>query len=100
MMLPGEVNEDCAEFSEIFVPKEHTYARGTPAHCDGPHYTLPQSAIVLGWTLSAANTLGMARGAMNTFVDLATDSASTDSAAAAMWDAQVIGSTPLALLYT
>ena len=61
-MLPGEVNEDYAEFSEIFVTKEHTYARGAPTHCDGPRYTLPQSAIVLGWTLSAANTLGMARG--------------------------------------
>ena len=118
--MRGTASND-AVFSEIFVPQEHTYARGAPAHYDGPLYTPPQSAIVLGWTLSAANTLGMARGAMNTFVDLAIDSASTDSAtllrdrqhikivvgeceamidsarnyvldaAAAMWDAQVSG---------
>ena len=68
-----------AEFSEVFVPDHHTYTRGAPAHYDGPLYSPPQSSIVLGWTLSAANTLGMARGAMNTFVDLATDSGSTDS---------------------
>ena len=122
--MRGTASND-AVFSEIFVPQEHTYARGAPAHYDGPLYTPPQSAIVLGWTLSAANTLGMARGAMNTFVDLATDSASTDSptllrdrqhikivvgeceamidsarnyvldAAAAMWDAQVSGNSEL-----
>ena len=76
--MRGTASND-AEFSEVFVPEDHTYTRGAPAHYDGPLYTPPQSAIVLGWTLSAANTLGMARGAMNTFVDLATDSGSTDS---------------------
>ena len=76
--MKGTASND-AEFSEVFVPEHHTYARGTPAHYGGPLYTPPQSAIVLGWTLSAANTLGMARGAMNTFVDLATGSGSTDS---------------------
>ena len=76
--MRGTASSD-AEFSEVFVPEDHTYARGAPAHYGGPLYSPPQSAIVLGWTLSAANTLGMARGAMNTFVDLATDSGSTDS---------------------
>ena len=76
--MKGTASND-AEFSEVFVPEHHTYARGAPAHYDGPLYTPPQSAIVLGWTLSAANTLGMARGAMSTFVDLATGSGSTDS---------------------
>ena len=76
--MRGTASND-AEFSEVFVPDHHTYARGAPAHYDGPLYTPPQSAIVLGWTLSAANTLGMARGAMNTFVALASDSGSTDS---------------------
>ncbi len=76
--MRGTASND-AEFSEVFVPDGHTYARGAPAHYGGPLYTPPQSAIVLGWTLSAANTLGMARGAMNTFVGLATDSGSTDS---------------------
>ena len=76
--MRGTASSD-AEFSEVFVPEHHTYARGSQAHYDGPLYSPPQSAIVLGWTLSAANTLGMARGAMNTFVDLATDRGSTDS---------------------
>ena len=76
--MRGTASSD-AEYSEVFVPDHHTYTRGAPAHYDGPLYSPPQSSIVLGWTLSAANTLGMARGAMNTFVDLATDSGSTDS---------------------
>ena len=78
MGMRGTASHD-AEFHDVFVPHEHTYTRGAPAHYPGPLYTPPQSSIVFGWTLSAANTLGMARGAMNTFVDLATDSGSTDS---------------------
>ena len=78
MGMRGTASHD-AEFSEVFVPIDHTYTRGAEAHYDGPLYTPPQSSIVFGWTLSAANTLGMARGAMNTFVELAGDSGSTDS---------------------
>ncbi len=78
MGMRGTASHD-AEFHEVFVPFDHTYTRGAPAHYEGALYTPAQSAIVFGWTLSAANTLGMARGAMNTFVDLATDSGSTDS---------------------
>ena len=78
MGMRGTASHD-AEYHEVFVPFDHTYTRGAPAHYDGALYTPPQSSIVFGWTLSAANTLGMARGAMNTFVDLATDSGSTDS---------------------
>ena len=76
--MRGTASSD-AEFSEVFVPEHHTYTRGAPSHYEGPLYSPPQSSIVLGWTLSAANTLGMARGAMTTFVELATDSGSTDS---------------------
>jgi len=78
MGMRGTASHD-AEFHEVFVPFDHTYARGAPSHYAGALYTPPQSSIVFGWTLSAANTLGMARGAMDTFVDLATDSGSTDS---------------------
>ena len=78
MGMRGTASHD-AEYQEVFVPQDHTYTRGDPAHYPGALYTPPQSAIVFGWTLSAANTLGMARGAMNTFVNLATDSGSTDS---------------------
>ncbi len=78
MGMRGTASHD-AEYSEVFVPDHHTYMRGGESHYDGALYTPPQSAIVFGWTLSAANTLGMARGAMNTFVELASDSGSTDS---------------------
>ena len=78
MGMRGTASAD-AEFSEVFVPEHHSYTRGAESFYEGPLYSPPQSAIILGWTLSAANTLGMARGAMNTFVDLATDSGSTDS---------------------
>ncbi len=78
MGMRGTASHD-AEYHEVFVPHDHTYTRGDPSHYDGALYTPAQSSIVFGWTLSAANTLGMARGAMNTFVDLATDSGSTDS---------------------
>lgn len=76
--MRGTASND-AEFHEVFVPDGHTYRRGDAAYYAGPLYTPPQSAIVFGWTLSAANTLGMARGAMNTFVNLATGYGSTDS---------------------
>lgn len=78
MGMRGTASHD-AEYHEVFVPQDHTYTRGDPAHYEGALYTPPQSSIVFGWTLSAANTLGMARGAMNTFVELAGDSGSTDS---------------------
>ena len=78
MGMRGTASHD-AEYHEVFVPHDHTYTRGDPSHYDGNLYTPAQSSIVFGWTLSAANTLGMARGAMNTFVGLATDSGSTDS---------------------
>ena len=78
MGMRGTASHD-AEYHEVFVPHEHTYTRGDPSHYEGALYTPPQSVIVFGWTLSAANTLGMARGAMNTFVELAMDSGSTDS---------------------
>ncbi len=76
--MRGTASND-ARYSDVFVPADHTYTRGDPAHYDGPLYSPAQSTIVLGWTLSAANTLGMARGAMDTFLELATDSGSTDS---------------------
>ena len=76
--MRGTASND-AEFADVFVPSSHTYTRGDPAYYDGPLYSPPQTSIVLGWTLSAGNALGMARGAMNAFVDLATGAGSTDS---------------------
>ena len=75
--MRGTASDD-AEFSEEFVPSDHTYSRGEPAYHNGPLYN-PQTVTVMSWTLAAANALGMARGAMNTFVKIATDSGSTNS---------------------
>ena len=42
-------------------------------------YNNPQTSILISWTLAAANALGMARGAMDVFMRLATTSGSTNS---------------------
>ncbi|MDA0263232.1 MAG: acyl-CoA dehydrogenase family protein [Chloroflexi bacterium] len=70
MGMRGTASND-AEFSELFVPESHTYARMEPAVHQGPLYN-PQTSILLSWTLAAANALGMARGAMDAFTDIAT----------------------------
>ena len=75
--MRGTASND-AEYHNVFVPDSHTYARGGPSYHDGPLYN-PQTTVLIGWTLAAANALGMARGAMNAFVDLATGTGSTNS---------------------
>ena len=75
--MRGTASND-AEFSEVFVPSNHTYSRGDPAHHDGPLYNA-QTSILISWTLAAANALGMARGALDLFIQLATGSGSTNS---------------------
>ena len=75
--MKGTASND-AELSEVFVPTSHTHTRGESACHDGPLYN-PQASILIGWTLAAANALGMARGAMNAFTRLATGSGSTNS---------------------
>jgi alkylation response protein AidB-like acyl-CoA dehydrogenase len=115
--MRGTASND-AEFSDVFVPDRHTFPRGAPSVHDNPLY-ISETMILMAWTLAAANALGMARGAMNAFVQMATSSASMNSktlmrdrstvqttvgeceaiidgarsyvldAAGAMWDAQV-----------
>ena len=63
---------------DTFVPSKHTFLLYDPSPLEGPHYD-PRTVTVTGWALVAANALGMARGAMNTFVRLATESGSTAS---------------------
>ena len=63
---------------EEFVPSECTFQLIDPSPIDGPHYN-PRTVTVLGGALIAANALGMARGAMDTFVRLATGSGSTNA---------------------
>ena len=76
--MRGTASNDCA-FSNVFVPTRHTYTRGDASYHQGALYIPPQTAILISWTLAAANALGMARGAMNAFTDLATGSGTTDS---------------------
>ena len=65
---------------EAFVSSEHTFLLYDPSPLEGPHYD-PRTVLVTTWTLVAANALGIARGAMDTFVRLATESGSTSSPA-------------------
>ncbi len=75
--MRGTASND-AEFSDVFIPDRHTYYRGADTHHDSPLY-ITETMIHMGWTLAAANALGMARGAMNAFVQLATTSGTTQS---------------------
>ena len=78
--MRGTASNDC-EYKNVFVPSGHTYTRADVANYDGPLYHPPQNAILLSWTLSAANALGMARGALDAFHHLATGSGTTNSPA-------------------
>ena len=75
--MRGTASND-AEFSNVFIPDHHTFPRGAAPHHESPLY-ITETMIHMGWTLAAANALGMARGAMNAFVQLATASGSTQS---------------------
>ena len=75
--MRGTASND-AEYHDFFVPASHTYSRTEPAVHDGPLWN-PQTAILLSWTLAAANALGMARGAMESFMDLATAGSTTST---------------------
>ncbi len=66
------------ELTDVFVPEEHSYALFNPAHEQGPLYH-PRFTLVAAWTPIAGNTLGMARGAMDAFIELATGAGTTMS---------------------
>ena len=60
---------------EEFVPEERTCLLYEPSATEGLHYN-PRSVLMTSWVLVAGNALGMARGAMDLFVDMATSSGS------------------------
>ena len=64
---------------DIFVPEDQTWELWGPAQESSPFYD-PRLFMVFTWPPVVANALGMARGAMEAFVDLATQSGSTSSA--------------------
>lgn len=76
--MRGTASNDC-EFEKVFVPAHHSYRRGDPSYHPGALYNPAQTSILISWTLAAANALGMARGAMNAFHDLATGAGTTNS---------------------
>ena len=78
MGMRGTASND-AEYIDLFVPASHTYARTDPPVHEGPLYN-PQTAILVSWTLAAANALGMARGAMDCFMELATTGSTMSTA--------------------
>ena len=63
---------------DVFVPMEHTFSLSEPNKETGPLFH-PRLTFVAFWALTAANLLGMARGAMDSFVELATQAGSTMS---------------------
>jgi alkylation response protein AidB-like acyl-CoA dehydrogenase len=63
---------------EALVPNEHTCLLYEPSATDGAYYN-PRVVTTVSWVLFAAAVLGMARGAMDIFVRMATNSGSTTS---------------------
>ena len=66
------------EVEEIFIPRELSFSLSEPPREPGLLY----SRVFLSafWALNAANALGIARGAMDAFLDLAAQTGSTMSA--------------------
>jgi alkylation response protein AidB-like acyl-CoA dehydrogenase len=63
---------------DVFVPASHSFSFAEPAQAEGPLYH-PRLLFVVAWTATVANALGIARGAMDTFVTLARQAHSTMS---------------------
>ena len=63
---------------DVFVPAAHSLSLLEPPQAPGPLYH-PRLLFVVLWTGTVANALGMARGAMDAFIELATQARSTSS---------------------
>ena len=64
--------------NDVFVPDERTFSLLDTPREEGPLYH-PRFFFTGLWTQTVANALGMARGAMNAFLELAAESGSTMS---------------------
>jgi alkylation response protein AidB-like acyl-CoA dehydrogenase len=56
--------------NDVFVPTAHTFSLGTPLQESGSLYH-PRLLLVTVWTSTVANALGIARGAIESFIELA-----------------------------
>jgi indole-3-acetate monooxygenase len=65
---------------DIFVPTAHTCFLGEPSLEAGPLYR-PRMILVTAWSATIGNALGIARGAIDAFIDLAGRESSTSSTA-------------------
>ena len=67
------------EVEEVFMPEEHSFSMSELPRESGQLYH-PRMFLTAGWSLNAGNALGIARGAMDAFVELANQAGSTMSA--------------------
>ena len=63
---------------DVFVPASHSFSLAEPPQAPGPLYH-PCLLFVVLWTGTVANALGIARGAMDAFIALASQAGSTSS---------------------
>ena len=63
---------------DVFVPAAHSFSLAEPPQAPGLLYH-PRLLFVVLWTGTVANSLGIARGAMDAFIELATQARSTMS---------------------
>ena len=63
---------------DTFVPVAHSLSLAEPSQETGPLYH-PRLVLINAWVPTAANALGMARGAIETFIELATQRSTTMS---------------------
>jgi indole-3-acetate monooxygenase len=63
---------------DVFVPALHSFSLAEPPQAPGPLYH-PRLLFVVLWAGTVANALGIARGAMDAFIVLATQAGSTSS---------------------
>jgi alkylation response protein AidB-like acyl-CoA dehydrogenase len=66
--------------ADVFVPEHHSAAMGAPPREKGPLYNA-RLHIASIWTATVGNALGIARGALDAFIDLASVKSSTMSTA-------------------
>lgn len=77
--MRGTGSQDFA-VENVFVPQAHTLSIFDPPREPGPLYN-PRMMFAATWTGTAANALGIARGAIDTFIDLAKREGTTMSPA-------------------
>jgi alkylation response protein AidB-like acyl-CoA dehydrogenase len=63
---------------DVFVPAPHSFSLTAQPLANGPLYS-PRLLFVVAWTATVANALGIARGAIDAFIELATQARSTSS---------------------